>query len=173
HGGYNSRRFPAASPLERTVFAAGNTGGSLADLLQVSDFDGEGSSNMESALHQRDHIGVQDAVLLENYESEDAFLENLQKRFRANLIYTYIGTVVVSVNPYKQVGIYDKTTMETYRGINFYEEPPHIYAIADTAYRSMMNEGRDQCVLISGESGSGKTVFVSNTAFPGKHSGKV
>jgi myosin-1 len=65
--------------------------------------------------------------------------------------------VVVSVNPYKQVGIYDKTTMETYRGINFYEEPPHIYAIADTAYRSMMNEGRDQCVLISGESGSGKT----------------
>ena len=42
---------------------------------------------MESALHQRDHIGVQDAVLLENYESEDAFLENLQKRFRANLIY--------------------------------------------------------------------------------------
>ena len=42
---------------------------------------------MESALHQRDHIGVQDAVLLENYESEDAFLENLQKRFKANLIY--------------------------------------------------------------------------------------
>ena len=39
---------------------------------------------------------------------------------------TYIGTVVVSVNPYKQVGIYDKTTMETYRGINFYEEPPHM-----------------------------------------------
>lgn len=42
---------------------------------------------MESALHQRDHIGVQDTVLLENYESEDAFMENLQKRFRANLIY--------------------------------------------------------------------------------------
>jgi myosin-1 len=81
---------------------------------------------MESALHQRDKIGVQDSVLLENYESEDAFMENLQKRFRANLIYTYIGTVVVSVNPYKPVGIYDKATMETYRGTNFYEEPPHM-----------------------------------------------
>lgn len=44
-----------------------------------------------------------------------------------SLSQTYIGTVVVSVNPYKQVGIYDKATMETYRGINFYEEPPHMY----------------------------------------------
>jgi myosin-1 len=45
---------------------------------------------MESALHQRDKIGVQDSVLLENYESEDAFMENLQKRFRANLIYVSV-----------------------------------------------------------------------------------
>ena len=91
HGRYiisGCRRFPAPTPLERAVFAATGTKGSLADLLQASDFDGgEGGTSMESALHQRDHIGVQDAVLLENYQSEDAFLENLQKRFRANLIY--------------------------------------------------------------------------------------
>lgn len=132
---------------------------------------------MESELHRRDHIGVQDSVLLENYENEDAFVENLRKRFKANLIYTYIGSVVVSVNPYKQVGIYDKETMETYRGINFYEEPPHIYAIADTAYRSMKNEGRDQCVLISGESGSGKTeaskYLLQYLAQCSGHTGKV
>jgi myosin-1 len=48
---------------------------------------------MESALHQRDHIGVQDTVLLENYESEDAFLENLRKRFKANLIYVSVPVV--------------------------------------------------------------------------------
>jgi myosin-1 len=50
---------------------------------------------MESALHQRDHIGVQDTVLLENYESEDAFLENLRKRFKANLIYVSVPVVLV------------------------------------------------------------------------------
>ena len=50
---------------------------------------------MESALHQRDHIGVQDSVLLENYESEDAFLENLRKRFKANLIYVSVPLVLL------------------------------------------------------------------------------
>ena len=49
---------------------------------------------MESALHQRDHIGVQDSVLLENYESEDTFLENLRKRFKANLIYVSVTVVL-------------------------------------------------------------------------------
>jgi len=111
----------------------------------------------ESALHARDHIGVQDFVLLEKYWNVDAFIENLRKRFKANHIYTYIGSVIVSVNPYKQIGIYDNDTMEEYRGVNFYELSPHIYAIADTAYRAMKHEGIDQCVLISGESGAGKT----------------
>lgn len=94
--GYISGRFPAITPLGRAVFAAQNHRGSLADLVRDSDFVDkrekerdveEEDGAMESALHQRDHIGVQDAVLLENYNSEDAFLENLQKRFRANLIY--------------------------------------------------------------------------------------
>ena len=54
---------------------------------------------MESALHQRDHIGVQDSVLLENHESEDAFIENLRKRFKANLIYVSLPYVVKSGLP--------------------------------------------------------------------------
>ena len=78
------RWFPAASPLERAVLIA-NSGGVFAEQLQEKAY--AGLDSMESALHQRDHIGVQDSVLLENYESEDAFMENLQKRFRANLIY--------------------------------------------------------------------------------------
>uniref|UniRef100_A0A8C1DVS7 Myosin Ic, paralog b n=2 Tax=Cyprinus carpio TaxID=7962 RepID=A0A8C1DVS7_CYPCA len=112
---------------------------------------------MESALTARDRVGVQDFVLLENYTSEVAFIENLRKRFKENLIYTYIGSVLVSMNPYKDLEIYTKQHMERYRGVNFYEVSPHIYAVADNAYRSMRTERRDQCILISGESGAGKT----------------
>ncbi|XP_077396310.1 unconventional myosin-Ic-like isoform X3 [Festucalex cinctus] len=112
---------------------------------------------MESALTARDRVGVQDFVLLENYTSEAAFIENLRKRFKENLIYTYIGSVLVSVNPYKDLEIYTKNHMERYRGVNFYEVSPHIYAVADNSYRSMRTERKDQCILISGESGAGKT----------------
>ncbi|KAI5099096.1 unconventional myosin-Ic [Silurus meridionalis] len=112
---------------------------------------------MESALTARDRVGVQDFVLLENHTSEVAFIDNLRKRFKENLIYTYIGSVLVSVNPYKELEIYTKHHMERYRGVNFYEVSPHIYAVSDNAYRSMRTERRDQCILISGESGAGKT----------------
>ncbi|KAL7399879.1 hypothetical protein ABVT39_003204 [Epinephelus coioides] len=112
---------------------------------------------MESAVTARDRVGVQDFVLLENYTSEAAFIENLRKRFKENLIYTYIGSVLVSVNPYRELEIYTKNHMERYRGVNFYEVSPHIYAVADNSYRSMRTERKDQCILISGESGAGKT----------------
>uniref|UniRef100_A0A4W5Q132 Unconventional myosin-Ic n=1 Tax=Hucho hucho TaxID=62062 RepID=A0A4W5Q132_9TELE len=84
---------------------------------------------MESALTARDRVGVQDFVLLENHTSEAAFIENLRKRFKENLIYTYIGSVLVSVNPYKDLEIYTKNHMERYRGVNFYEVSPHIRAV--------------------------------------------
>ncbi|XP_022253422.1 unconventional myosin-Ic-like, partial [Limulus polyphemus] len=112
---------------------------------------------MENALHARDRVGVQDFVLLEDYRNEKSFIENLKKRFKENLIYTYIGSVLVSVNPYKDLGIYQKEYVDQYRNVNFYELPPHVFAIADTAYRFMREECRDQCILISGESGAGKT----------------
>nr|XP_033777295.1 unconventional myosin-Ic isoform X3 [Geotrypetes seraphini] len=112
---------------------------------------------MESALTARDRVGVQDFVLLENFTSEAAFIENLRKRFKENLIYTYIGSVLVSVNPYKELEIYTKPHMERYRGVSFYEVSPHLYAIADNSYRSLRTERKDQCILISGESGAGKT----------------
>uniref|UniRef100_A0A3Q3WT62 Myosin Ic, paralog b n=1 Tax=Mola mola TaxID=94237 RepID=A0A3Q3WT62_MOLML len=112
---------------------------------------------MESALTARDRVGVQDFVLLENHNSEAAFIENLRRRFRENLIYTYIGSMLVTVNPYKELEIYSKQQMERYRGIGFYEISPHIYALSDNTYRAMRTERKDQCILISGESGAGKT----------------
>ncbi|XP_056314322.1 unconventional myosin-Ic isoform X2 [Danio aesculapii] len=112
---------------------------------------------MESALSARDRVGVQDFLLLENPNSEAAFIENLRRRYREGLIYTYIGSVLVSVNPYRELEIYSKQNMERHRGVNFYEISPHIFALADNSYRALRTERRDQCILISGESGAGKT----------------
>ncbi|KAF7994644.1 hypothetical protein HCN44_004116 [Aphidius gifuensis] len=112
---------------------------------------------MERDLHERDRVGVQDLVLLEDFQSETAFIDNLRKRFKENLIYTYIGQVLISINPYKNLSIYDTAVVEYYEGRNFFEAPPHVFALTDTAYRSLKKENRDQCILISGESGSGKT----------------
>ncbi|KAM6051284.1 unconventional myosin-Ih isoform 1-T1 [Theristicus caerulescens] len=114
-------------------------------------------ANMEGALIARDRVGVQDFVLLDSHTSETAFLNNLRKRYQENLIYTYIGTLLVSVNPYKELDIYTMTQMQLYRGVNFFELPPHLYAIADNAYRVMCSEYNNHFILISGESGAGKT----------------
>ncbi|XP_028447803.1 unconventional myosin-Ib isoform X4 [Perca flavescens] len=101
-------------------------------------------------------IGVGDMVLLEPL-SEDSFIENLRKRFDHNEIYTYIGSVVISMNPYRSLPIFTPEKVEEYRNRNFYELSPHIYALADEAYRSLRDQDKDQCILITGESGAGKT----------------
>ncbi|XP_056384833.1 unconventional myosin-Ih [Hyla sarda] len=112
---------------------------------------------IEGSLSAREKVGVQDFVLLDSHTSEAAFLDNLRKRFQENLIYTYIGTLLVSVNPYKNLELYTQKQMEMYQGVNFIELPPHIYAVADNAYRVMCTERNNHFILISGESGSGKT----------------
>ncbi|XP_040897937.1 unconventional myosin-Ih [Toxotes jaculatrix] len=111
---------------------------------------------MEGALTARDRVGIQDFVLLDD-TTEAAFLSNLKKRFSKDLIYTYIGTLLVSVNPYKELDIYNKKQMDLYMGVNFFELPPHIYALADNAYHTMLTEFNNHFILISGESGAGKT----------------
>ena len=102
-------------------------------------------------------FGVGDFVLLDNVTLEE-FLANLKLRFEKNKIYTYIGEVVVSVNPYKELNIYssDKDVAK-YKGREIFESPSHIYAVAEAAYRSMKRYSKDSCIVISGESGSGKT----------------
>uniref|UniRef100_A0A023FBM3 Putative myosin class ii heavy chain n=1 Tax=Triatoma infestans TaxID=30076 RepID=A0A023FBM3_TRIIF len=112
---------------------------------------------MEKSLHERDRVGVQDSVLLDDYTNEKTFVENLKKRFKENIIYTYIGHVLVSVNPYRQLPIYGKDTIATYQKTHLIENPPHVFAITEAAYSTLVEEHYDQCILISGESGSGKT----------------
>nr|XP_038938880.1 unconventional myosin-Ib isoform X4 [Rattus norvegicus] len=101
-------------------------------------------------------IGVGDTVLLEPL-NEETFIDNLKKRFDHNEIYTYIGSVVISVNPYRSLPIYSPEKVEDYRNRNFYELSPHIFALSDEAYRSLRDQDKDQCILITGESGAGKT----------------
>lgn len=101
--------------------------------------------------------GVDDMVLLSKI-SEDAITENLRKRYSDDYIFTYIGPVLISVNPFKQLPYFTDREVELYQGAAQYENPPHIYALADNMFRNMMIDAENQCVIISGESGAGKTV---------------
>ncbi|XP_037739614.1 unconventional myosin-Ia isoform X1 [Chelonia mydas] len=111
---------------------------------------------MEANLPLLDTTGVGDLVLLDPL-SEESLLQNLKERFGHQEIYTYIGNVVISVNPYQPLPIYSPQTVEEYRNCNFFAVKPHIYAIADDAYHSLRDRDKDQCILITGESGAGKT----------------
>ncbi|XP_034439211.1 unconventional myosin-If [Hippoglossus hippoglossus] len=101
--------------------------------------------------------GVDDMVLLSKI-TEDAIVDNLKKRYMDDYIFTYIGPVLISVNPFKQMPYFTDREIELYQGAAQYENPPHIYALTDNSYRNMMIDGENQCVIISGESGAGKTV---------------
>ncbi|KAM4049141.1 unconventional myosin-Ih [Anomaloglossus baeobatrachus] len=134
-----------------------STGGARMETQVSNGKKKDTDMHIEGSLISRDKVGVQDFVLLDSHTSETAFLDNLRKRFQENLIYTYIGTLLVSVNPYTDLELYTQRQMEMYQGVNFIELPPHIYAVADNAYRVMCTERNNHCILISGESGSGKT----------------
>lgn len=108
--------------------------------------------------------GVEDMVLLSKIQ-ESAIVDNLKKRFQEDLIYTYIGPVLISVNPFKSMPYFTDKEIDMYQGAAAYENPPHIYALSDDMYRNMLIEFENQCVIISGESGAGKTVaakFIMN-----------
>lgn len=102
-------------------------------------------------------MGVADSVMIQDYTNEDKFIDNLRMRYENDLIYTYIRGVCISVNPYQDLDLYTGLLIDEYYGTDIFELPPHLYAIANQAYYSMKEENSDQCILISGESGAGKT----------------
>merc|ERR1719384_2021007 len=89
--------------------------------------------------------------------NDASVFHNLKVRFTAKLIYTYSGLFCIVVNPYKRYPIYTGTVVKMYLGKRRNEVPPHLWAITETAYRNMMTNSKDQSMLITGESGAGKT----------------
>ncbi|XP_050382191.1 myosin-17-like isoform X2 [Argentina anserina] len=101
--------------------------------------------------------GVDDMTKL-SYLHEPGVLHNLAARYELNEIYTYTGNILIAVNPFQRLPhMYDTHMMEQYKGAGFGELSPHVFAIADVAYRAMINEGKSNSILVSGESGAGKT----------------
>ncbi|KAG6865778.1 class II myosin [Blastosporella zonata] len=105
---------------------------------------------------KKKQVGVSDMTLLTTISNE-SINDNLQKRWTNAEIYTYIGSVLISVNPFRDLGIYTDETLQKYRGKNRLEVPPHVFSIAESAYYNMNAYHENQCVIISGESGAGKT----------------
>ncbi|XP_072937506.1 unconventional myosin-Va [Epargyreus clarus] len=103
-------------------------------------------------------IGQNDLTSL-SYLHEPAVLHNLRVRFcDRNAIYTYCGIVLVAINPYYELPIYGDETIMAYRGQAMGDLDPHIFAVSEEAYTKLERERRDQSIIVSGESGAGKTV---------------
>ncbi|KAG5533006.1 hypothetical protein RHGRI_027295 [Rhododendron griersonianum] len=101
--------------------------------------------------------GVDDMTKL-SYLHEPGVLQNLKSRYELNEIYTYTGNILIAINPFQRLPhLYDAHMMQQYKGAPFGELSPHVFAVADVAYRAMINEGKSNSILVSGESGAGKT----------------
>lgn len=119
--------------------------------------------------------GVDDMTKLA-YLHEPGVLYNLASRFALNEIYTYTGNILIAVNPFRRLPhLYDTHMMQQYKGATFGELNPHLFAVADACYRAMINEDGSQSILVSGESGAGKTettkMLMRYLAFMGGRSG--
>ncbi|TNN03090.1 hypothetical protein fugu_000119 [Takifugu bimaculatus] len=108
-------------------------------------------------MHPSSIHGVEDmSTLAELHEA--AIMHNLFLRYKKDNIYTNIGSILAAVNPYKQItGLYDAAAVALYSKHQMGELPPHIFAVANECYRCLWKRHDSQCVLISGESGAGKT----------------
>ncbi|KAG7229656.1 hypothetical protein INR49_012700 [Caranx melampygus] len=100
---------------------------------------------------------IEDMAML-THLNEASVLFNLRRRYSSWMIYTYSGLFCVTVNPYKWLPVYTAPVVAAYKGKRRSEAPPHIYSIADNAYNDMLRNRENQSMLITGESGAGKTV---------------
>ncbi|XP_051979039.1 unconventional myosin-Va isoform X1 [Xyrauchen texanus] len=103
-------------------------------------------------------VGENDLTAL-SYLHEPAVLHNLRVRFTdSKLIYTYCGIILVAINPYESLQIYGADIINAYSGQNMGDMDPHIFAVGEEAYKQMARDEKNQSIIVSGESGAGKTV---------------
>nr|XP_057934920.1 unconventional myosin-IXAa isoform X3 [Doryrhamphus excisus] len=130
-------------------------GGSLQMWLQVTE---ERRRMVERGLLPQPEAQGDHADLCRLPElNERSLLDNLRSRFRQEKIYTYVGSILIVINPFKFLPIYNPKYVKMYDNHSLGDLEPHIYAVADVAYHAMLQRQRNQCIVISGESGSGKT----------------
>uniref|UniRef100_A0A4W5R094 Myosin IIIB n=1 Tax=Hucho hucho TaxID=62062 RepID=A0A4W5R094_9TELE len=112
-----------------------------------------------------------DLVNLE-FLDEETIIKHLSKRYDELQIYTYVGDILIALNPFQTLSIYSPQFSKLYHGVKRADNPPHIFATADAAYQGMVTFCKDQCIIISGESGAGKTesahLIVQHLTFLGK-----
>ncbi|XP_063977015.1 myosin-VIIa-like isoform X2 [Diachasmimorpha longicaudata] len=125
-------------------------------------------------MHPTSISGVEDMIKLGDLQ-EYAILKNLHMRYAKNLIYTYTGSMLVAINPYQILDIYTPKEILAYQGKKIGEQPPHIFAVGDNCFTEMKTTRRNQCIVISGESGAGKTestklILQYLAAISGEHS---
>ncbi|XP_066251283.1 myosin-VIIa-like isoform X2 [Euwallacea similis] len=128
--------------------------------VKIQDDDGAqlyvSNQQVLKLMHISSEKGVDDMINLGDLQ-EYAILRNLHKRYREKQIYTYTGTMLVALNPYELLPIYHNKLISEYKDKKFDELPPHIFAVGDNSYSDMRKTRKDQCIVISGESGAGKT----------------
>ncbi|KAI9141921.1 putative class V myosin [Paraphysoderma sedebokerense] len=101
--------------------------------------------------------GIDDLTSL-SYLHEPAVLHNIRTRYAQHNIYTYSGIVLIAMNPFQKVQLYSPDVVRAYSGKRRGELEPHLFAVSEDAFRSMIREGKNQSIIVSGESGAGKTV---------------
>ncbi|XP_057653589.1 myosin heavy chain, muscle isoform X44 [Diorhabda carinulata] len=146
-------------PDEKEGFLLGEIKGTKGDLVTVGLPGGEEKQFKKENVHQVNppkYEKVEDMADL-TYLNDASVLHNLKQRYYAKLIYTYSGLFCVAINPYKRFPVYTNRCAKLYRGKRRNEVPPHIFAISDGAYVNMLTNHENQSMLITGESGAGKT----------------
>ncbi|XP_070153024.1 myosin heavy chain, muscle isoform X5 [Polyergus mexicanus] len=146
-------------PDEKEGYLLGEIKATKGDVVSVSLPGGETKDFKKDQLQQVNPPKYEKAEDMSNltYLNDASVLHNLKQRYYAQLIYTYSGLFCVAINPYKRFPVYTHRCAKLYRGKRRNEVPPHIFAISDGAYVNMLTNSENQSMLITGESGAGKT----------------
>ncbi|XP_019882393.1 myosin heavy chain, muscle isoform X8 [Camponotus floridanus] len=146
-------------PDEKDGYLLGEIKATKGDIVSVGLPGGETRDFKKDQLQQVNPPKYEKAEDMSNltYLNDASVLHNLKQRYYAQLIYTYSGLFCVAINPYKRFPVYTHRCAKLYRGKRRNEVPPHIFAISDGAYVNMLTNSENQSMLITGESGAGKT----------------